>query len=152
MNDSQKARNFVEFTHGSTRYRCTPKTALQIRKTLEKMPKHKPEALSSVNLRRDYPIFEPSMKTADYLALYGALNSRLLLTTLEYAHADRVAPMLDATQPEALEELNTDYTPPLPKPKKRKGAEVMEVIQSALNLLRAGDVHMAEFVLRKAIT
>jgi hypothetical protein len=40
----------------------------------------------------------------------------------------------------------------LPKPKKRKGAEVMEVIQSALNLLRAGDVHMAEFVLRKAIT
>jgi hypothetical protein len=91
------------------------------------------------------------MKTADYLALYGALNSRLLLTTLEYAHADRAAAMLDPTQPEVLEEMNPDYTPPQPKPKKRKGAEVMEVIESALNLIRAGDINMAEFVLRRAI-
>jgi hypothetical protein len=142
----------IEFTHKTTQYRVKPENAHAYRAALDKPKKHKPEALSSVNLRRDYPIFEPGMKTADYLALYGALNSRLLLTTLEYAHADRVAPMLDATQPEALEELNTDYTPPQPKPKKRKGAEVMDVIQSALNLLRAGDVHMAEFVLRKAIT
>jgi hypothetical protein len=142
----------IEFTHKTTQYRVKPENAQAYRAALDKPKKHKPEALSSVNLRRDYPIFEPGMKTADYLALYGALNSRLLLTTLEYAHADRIAPMLDATQPEASEELNTDYTPPLPKPKKRKGAEVMDVIQSALNLLRAGDVHMAEFVLRKAIT
>ena len=142
----------IEFTHKTAQYRVKPENAHAYRAALDKPKKHKIEALSSVNLRRDYPVFEPGMKTADYLALYGALNSRLLLTTLEYTHADRVAPMLDATQPEALEELNTDYTPPLPKPKKRKGAEVMEVIQSALNLLRAGDVHMAEFVLRKAIT
>jgi hypothetical protein len=91
------------------------------------------------------------MKTADYLALYGALNSRLLLTTLEYAHADRAAPMLDPTQPEVLEEPNPDYTHPQPKPKKRKSAEVMDVIESALNLIRAGDINMAEFVLRRAI-
>jgi hypothetical protein len=141
----------IEFTHKTTQYRVKPENAQAYRAALDKPKKHKIEALSSVNLRRDYPIFEPGMKTADYLALYGALNSRLLLTTLEYAHADRAAPMLDPTQPEVLEEMNPDYTPPQPKPKKRKGAEVMEVIESALNLIRAGDINMAEFVLRRAI-
>jgi hypothetical protein len=141
----------IEFTHKTTQYRVKPENAQAYRAALDKPKKHKPEALSSVNLRRDYPVFEPGMKTADYLALYGALNSRLLLTTLEYAHADRAAPMLDPTQPEVLEEPNLDYTPPQPKPKKRKGAEVMEVIESALNLIRAGDINMAEFVLRRAI-
>jgi hypothetical protein len=141
----------IEFTHKTTQYRVKPENAHAYRAALDKPKKHKIEALSSVNLRRDYPIFEPGTKTADYLALYGALNSRLLLTTLEYAHADRAAPMLDPTQPEVLEEPNLDYTPPQPKPKKRKGAEVMEVIESALNLIRAGDINMAEFVLRRAI-
>jgi hypothetical protein len=141
----------IEFTHKTTQYRVKPENAQAYRAALDKPKKHKIEALSSVNLRRDYPIFEPGMKTADYLALYGALNSRLLLTTLEYAHADRAAPMLDPTQPEVLEEPNPDYTPPQPKPKKRKGAEVMDVIESALNLIRAGDINMAEFVLRRAI-
>jgi hypothetical protein len=141
----------IEFTHKTAQYRVKPENAHAYRAALDKPKKHKPEALSSVNLRRDYPVFEPGMKTADYLALYGALNSRLLLTTLEYAHADRAAPMLDPTQPEVLEEMNPDYTPPQPKPKKRKGAEVMEVIESALNLIRAGDINMAEFVLRRAI-
>jgi hypothetical protein len=141
----------IEFTHKTTQYRVKPENAQAYRAALDKPKKHKIEALSSVNLRRDYPIFEPGMKTADYLALYGALNSRLLLTTLEYAHADRAAPMLDPTQPEVLEEPNLDYTPPQPKPKKRKGAEVMGVIESALNLIRAGDINMAEFVLRRAI-
>jgi hypothetical protein len=141
----------IEFTHKTTQYRVKPENAQAYRAALDKPKKHKIEALSSVNLRRDYPVFEPGMKTADYLALYGALNSRLLLTTLEYAHADRAAPMLDPTQPEALEEPNPDYTPPQPKPKKRKGAEVMDVIESALNLIRAGDINMAEFVLRRAI-
>jgi hypothetical protein len=141
----------IEFTHKTTQYRVKPENAHAYRAALDKPKKHKIEALSSVNLRRDYPVFEPGMKTADYLALYGALNSRLLLTTLEYAHADRAAPMLDPTQPEVLEEPNPDYTPPQPKPKKRKGAEVMDVIESALNLIRAGDINMAEFVLRRAI-
>lgn len=141
----------IEFTHKTTQYRVKPENAHAYRAALDKPKKHKIEALSSVNLRRDYPIFEPGMKTADYLALYGALNSRLLLTTLEYAHADRAAPMLDPTQPEVLEEMNPDYTPPQPKPKKQKSAEVMDVIESALKLIRAGDINMAEFVLRRAI-
>ena len=141
----------IEFTHKTTQYRVKPENAHAYRAALDKPKKHKIEALSSVNLRRDYPIFEPGMKTADYLALYGALNSRLLLTTLEYAHADRAAPMLDPTQPEVLEEMNPDYTPLQPKPKKRKSAEVMDVIESALKLIRAGDINMAEFVLRRAI-
>lgn len=140
----------IEFSHSTTRYRVKPENAHAYRATLDKPKKHKPEALSSTNLKRDYPVYEIGMKTADYLALYGGLNSRLLLTTLEYVHADRAAPTLDATQPEALEELNPDYSPPEPKAKKRKGAEIMEVIESALNLIRAGDVNMAEYVLRRA--
>jgi hypothetical protein len=140
----------IAFTRATTRYSVKPENAHAYRAALDKPKKHKPEALSSVNLKRDYPVFELGMKTADYLALYGALNSRLLLSTLEYSHADRAAPTLDPSQPEVLEELNPDYTPPVPKTKKRKGAEFMDVIESALNLIRAGDVNMAEFVLRRA--
>jgi hypothetical protein len=139
----------IEFTHKTTQYRVKPENAQAYRAALDKPKKHKIEALSSVNLRRDYPVFEPGMKTADYLALYGALNSRLLLTTLEYAHADRVAPTLDPTRPEVLEELDPDYTP---TPTKRQtAADLRKVVREAYDLLKAGDVDTAQCVLSSAL-
>lgn len=51
------------------------------------------------------------MTTEDYLKCYAALNSRLLLTPWTYTHADRPAPMLDATQPEVWEEVDEHYIP-----------------------------------------
>jgi hypothetical protein len=91
------------------------------------------------------------MKTADYLALYGALNSRLLLTTLEYAHADRAAAMLDPTQPEVLEELDPDYTPTATTTKRQTAADLRKVIREAYDLLKAGDVDTAQCVLSSAL-
>jgi hypothetical protein len=139
----------IEFTHKTTQYRVKPENAHAYRAALDKPKKHKIEALSSVNLRRDYPIFEPGMKTADYLALYGALNSRLLLTTLEYAHADRAAAMLDPTRPEVLEELDPDYTPTATK--RQTAADLRKVIREAYDLLKAGDVDTAQCVLSSAL-
>jgi hypothetical protein len=141
----------IEFTHKTTKYRVKPENAQAYRAALDKPKKHKPEALSSVNLRRDYPIFEPGMKTADYLALYGALNSRLLLTTLEYAHADRAAAMLGPTQPEVLEELDPDYTPTPTATKRQTAAGLRKVIREAYDLLKAGDVDTAQCVLSSAL-
>jgi hypothetical protein len=153
MNDLQKARNFVEFTHESTRYRCAHETALQLRKTLEKMPKHKPEALSTKNLTRQYPAFLAGhTTTAEYVARFQSQFDNLQHPIAhDCANYHKQAAMLDPTQPEVLEEMNPDYTPTQPKPKKRKSAEIMDVIESALNLIRAGDINMAEFVLRRAI-
>jgi len=54
--------------------------------------------------RRDYPAFYSGMETAEYLSRYASLNNRLFLTPVDFVHADRVAPELDYTQPEALEE------------------------------------------------
>jgi hypothetical protein len=141
----------IEFTHKTTQYRVKPENAHAYRAALDKPKKHKIEALSSVNLRRDYPIFEPGMKTADYLALYGALNSRLLLTTLEYAHADRAAAMLDPTRPEVLEELDPDYTPTATATKRQTAADLRKVIREAYDLLKAGDVDTAQCVLSSAL-
>jgi hypothetical protein len=144
----------IEFTHKTTQYRLKPENAQAYRAALDKPKKHKPEALSTKNLRRDYPIFEPGMKTADYLVLYGALNSRLFLTTLEYAHADRAAAMLDPTQPEVLEELDPDYTPPFlatPKAKKQTVASLKLSIGEALALLAKGDIDTAQCVLNEAL-
>jgi hypothetical protein len=141
----------IEFTHETTQYRVKPENAHAYRAALDKPKKHKIEALSSVNLTRQYPAFLAGhTTTADYIARFNSqFEGRQ--HEVEYAHADRVAPTLDPTQPEVLEEMNPDYTPPQPKPKKRKSAEVMDVIESALKLIRAGDINMAEFVLRRAI-
>lgn len=59
-------------------------------------PKHE-------SMRRYYPVFEPGMSTADYLARYASLNAGLHLAKVNYMHADRPAPMLDPSIPEVEE-------------------------------------------------
>ena len=54
--------------------------------------------------RRDYPVFHSGRGTKDYLDQYAALNQRLHLAPIDFVHADRAAPELDYTQPEAIEE------------------------------------------------
>jgi hypothetical protein len=84
---------------------------------------------------------------------YASLNSRLLLKGEGFTFADRAAPMLDATQPEVLEELDVDYVPPTwtPSPKKQTVASLRATIAQALKLLQAGNVDMAQCVLNEAI-
>ena len=111
----------ITFTQETTRYTVKPENAQALRALAAKPPKIKRKIDRNHDAtRRDYPAFYPGMTTSEYLSRYAGLNSRLLLTAHEFTHADRAAPMLDATQPEALEELDPDWTPPTPKANKTR--------------------------------
>ena len=55
------------------------------------------------SMGRNYPAFEPGMRTADYVARYAAINGHLHLAKVGYTHADRPAAMYDPAQPEVEE-------------------------------------------------
>lgn len=56
------------------------------------------------SMKREYPAFYAGMTTAEYLSQYASLNhKRLNLEPVQYVHADRAAPMLDASIPEMIE-------------------------------------------------
>ena len=58
------------------------------------------------SMKREYPAFYAGMTTAEYLSQYASLNhKRLNLEPVQYVHADRAAPMLDASIPEMIEEV-----------------------------------------------
>ena len=146
----------IEFTHATTRYTVKPENAQEYRRLAAKPPAIKRKVDRNHDaMRRSYPIFEPGMTTDDYVSLFNGLNSRLLLTPWNYDNVSGVAPMLDPTQPEVLEELDPDYVPDFlntnAKPKKQTVADLRRSIQSALDLLQAGDVDMAQCVLSESL-
>jgi hypothetical protein len=105
----------ITFTHDTTRFTVKPENAQEYRKLAAKPPAIKCKIDAKHNsMKRDYPEFYVGMETGDYLSRYASLNNRLLLSAWKFDYADRAAPMLDATQPEALEELDADYVPPPP--------------------------------------
>jgi hypothetical protein len=115
----------ITFTHDTTRFTVKPENAQEYRKLAAKPPAIKCKIDAKHNsMKRDYPEFYVGMETGDYLSRYASLNNRLLLSAWKFDYADRAAPMLDATQPEALEELDADYVPPPPKVKKGKARAV----------------------------
>lgn len=117
----------IEFTQETTRYTVKPENAQALRALAAKPPKHKIKVDRNHDaLRRDYPAFYAGMTTSDYLSQYAGLNSRLLLTPLKFTYADRAAPMLDASTPEVLEELDPDWIPPAPKAKKPTTAQLLK--------------------------
>lgn len=59
--------------------------------------------------------------------------------------------MLDATQPEVIEELDPDYVYTPTKVKKQTVATLKVTITQALALLHAGDVDTAQCVLSEAV-
>jgi len=67
----------------------------------------KPKGIDKCNsMKREYPAFYAGMTTAEYLSQYASLNhKRLNLEPVQYVHADRAAPMLDASIPEMIEEV-----------------------------------------------
>ena len=118
----------IEFTHATTRYKCKPENAQAIRDTLAKPKKHKILALSTTNLKRDYPIFKIGMSTADYVSLFNGLNSRLLLKPIEHGclNYHKPAPLLDASVPECVEDVNPDYVYEPKKVKKSLAQQLAE--------------------------
>jgi len=125
----------ITFTQKTTRYTVKPENAQALRALAAKPPKHKIKVDRKYDtMRRDYPAFEPGMTTDEYLSQYAGLNSRLLLTPLKFTHAERAAPMLDASAPEVLEELDADWTPPAPKVKKPTAAQLLKEAEADCDL------------------
>lgn len=142
----------IEFTHATTRYTVKPESAQEYRRLAAKPPAIKRKVdRSHDSTRRDYPEFYAGMTTAEYVSRYASLNARLLLKGEGFTFADRAAPMLDATQPEVLEELDPDYVYTPTKAKKQTVATLKATITQALALLQAGDVDTAQCVLTEAL-
>jgi hypothetical protein len=147
----------IEFTHATTRYTVKPENAQEYRRLAAKPPKQKNKVTSfdakNDSMKRTYPEFYAGMTTRDYVTEYAAINSRLLLSETLFNYTDRAAPMLDAAQPEVLEELDPDYSPPAwtPAPKKATVASLKAVIAQALEALKQGDTDTAQCVLTEAL-
>ena len=133
----------ITFEHHGITVKCKPENAATYRTAMDKSPKPR-----TVAEKRDYPKFQAGKTTtADYLRDYAGFNTRLLLSGFTFTHADRLAPMLDATTPEVLEELDPDW---VPTAKARKITPKQAIIQ-ALDALKAGDVDTAQCILTEAL-
>jgi hypothetical protein len=142
----------ITFTHDTTRFTVKPENAQEYRRLAAKPPALKRKIDRNHDAtRRDYPKFYAGMTTADYVIQYAGLNSRLLLKGEGFTFADRVAPMLDATQPEVLEELDADYVYAPTKAKKATVASLKALIAQALEALKQGDTDTAQCVLSEAL-
>ena len=103
----------ITITHEKATFTVKPENAEQTRELLALIDKSKgrkgrklPKAKGHVkhdSSKRHFPAFAAGMSTADYVARYAALNGHLHLAKVDYAHADRPAPMLDPTIPEVEE-------------------------------------------------
>jgi hypothetical protein len=142
----------ITFTHATTRYTVKPENAQAYHRLAANPPKIKRKVdAKNDSMKRGYPEFYAGMTTNDYLSRYASLNSHLLLKGEGFTFADRAAPMLDAAQPEVLEELDVDYVYTPTKAKKQTVASLKATIAQALEMLQAGDVDTAQCVLNEAI-
>jgi hypothetical protein len=103
----------ITITHEKAMFTVKPENAEPTRELLalidkskgrkgRKLPKDKGHVKHDSS-KRHFPAFTPGMTTSDYVARYAALNGRLLLSKVDYTHADRPAAMYDPTQPEVVE-------------------------------------------------
>ena len=138
----------IEFTHHGIAVKCKPENAMKYRVAMDKPPKIKVKVdRQHDSMKRDFPAFFAGMDTADYLSRYASLNNRLLLSAWKFDHEDQAAPMLDATTPEVLEELDPDWVPTV---KARKITPKQAIVQ-ALDALKAGDTDTAQCILTEAL-
>jgi hypothetical protein len=134
----------IEFIHTGVKIKCKPENAMKYRVAMDKPPKAK-----AVSEKRDYPKWNPTMTTGDYLRAYTQLNDRRKMIECGHACANYpdVPTMYDSAAPEVLEELDPDYTPTI---KARKITPKQAIIQ-ALDALKAGDIDTAQCILTEAL-
>jgi len=138
----------ITFEHHGITVKCKPENAAEYRRLMDKPPKIKVKVdRQHDSMRRDFPAFFAGMDTADYLSRYASLNNRLLLSAWKFDHEDQAAPMLDATTPEVLEELDPDW---VPTAKARKITPKQAIVQ-ALDALKLGDMDTAQCILEEAL-
>jgi hypothetical protein len=149
--------NMIEFKHGNTQYKVSESNAARYRAILDsgKFPN-----TSSKKPSRKYPEFYPGMTTAEYVESYVAKNDRGCgmqhSVTYTCPRYDLPAPMLDATQPEVIEEIDPDYVEPQRITKRKPSAsqqlvETRAAIERALFALAMNDAQSAERILRDAL-
>lgn len=143
----------ITLHHETTRITCTEENAPVYRAIIDSGKPRKFKRETDHAIKRDYPVFKPGMTTGEYVALFQSLNSRLQLTAHEFIHADRAAPMLDATQPEVLEEIDPDYIEPVTQPKRKAptAAQYRKACLDALDYLKRGDTDTAQCVLSEVL-
>jgi hypothetical protein len=134
----------IEFVHAGVKVKCKPERAMQYRAAIDKPAKAK-----TVSEKRDYPKWNPTMTTGDYLRAYIRLNERRRMIDCDHtcANIGQVPAMYDGAAPEVLEELDLDW---VPTAKPRKLTAKQAVVQ-ALDALKAGDVDMAQCILSEAL-
>jgi hypothetical protein len=151
--------NLIEFTFENTRFKCLPENVARVRATLEKMPKHKPVALSTKNLARQYPAFlAGETTTADYVARFNSqfvdIHGRNLQHPVEYAceNYHKAPAMLNPLFPEVVEESDPDYIEPVAtKAKRPSAAQYRTACVDALAAIERGDILAAQLVLIEAL-
>ena len=134
----------ITFEHHGITVKCKPENAVEYRRLMDKPPKAK-----SVGEKRDYPKWNPTMTTGDYLRAYIQLNARRSMLKCGHtcANYDAVPTMYDSAAPEVLEELDPDY---IPTAKPRKITAKQAIVQ-ALDALKLGDVDTAQCILTEAL-
>jgi hypothetical protein len=136
----------ITFEHHGIAVKCKPENAVEYRRLMDKPAKAK-----SVGEKRDYPKWNPTMTTGDYLRAYIQLNARRKMLKCRHtcANYDAVPTMYDSATPEVLEELDPDYeyTPTI---KARKITAKQAIVQ-ALDALKAGDIDTAQCILTEAL-
>jgi hypothetical protein len=135
----------IEFTHHGIKVKCKPENAMQYRHLMDKPPKAK-----TVSEKRGNPQWTPNMTTGDYIKSYIRLNDnkKMIDCAHECVNFWRVPTLYDGAQPEVLEELDPDWTPPTPKARK---LTPKQAIVQALDALKAGDIDTAQCILTEAL-
>lgn len=123
----------ISFTHKTTRYTVNEANAQAYRAALDKPKKHKPVGLSPV--KYSYPAFVPGMSTAEYVRQFTQLNTNRIELAHECPNYYKPAPMLDASQPEVVEELDPDYVEPIKAAKPKKTKQTNEAHAQALRAI-----------------
>ena len=134
----------ITFEHHGITVKCKPENAVEYRRLMDKPPKAK-----AVSEKRDYPKWNSTMTTGDYLQAYLRLNDRRRMIECGHtcANYDDVPTMYDSAAPEVLEELDLDY---VPTAKPRKITPKQAIVQ-ALDALKVGDIDMAQCILTEAL-
>ena len=134
----------ITFEHHGITVKCKPENAIEYRRLMDKPPK--PRAVTE---KRDYPKWNPTMTTGDYLRAYIRLNERRKMIKCGHActNYDGVPTMYDSAAPEVLEEIDPDYVPNI---KARKITAKQAIVQ-ALDALKTGDIDMAQCILMEAL-
>jgi len=134
----------ITFEHTGVKIKCKPENAMQYRAAIDNPAKAK-----AVGEKRDYPKWNPTMTTGDYLRAYMRLNERRRMVECDHtcANIGQVPAIYDGSTPEVLEELDPDWVP-MAKPRK---ITAKQAIVQALDALKAGDVDMAQCILTEAL-